>query len=236
MEIKVRSRETIKPSKPTPQQHKTFKLSCFDLLHRNTYFPLILFYPKITNPNINVSSQLKQSLSETLTIFYPIAGRRNDAVSISCNDEGALYLEATANTSISEFLNPPRLESLNQLLPCEPYKLLRQEGEAVSSSSLPHLGVQVTSFECGGVAIGVCSLHALIDACSCGVMMRTWSAICRGEREEMAWPDYESALALFPPRDFCGMRAGLLSAASNMEAKCTIRRFFKSFLSIIRFY
>ncbi|KAF7820143.1 vinorine synthase-like [Senna tora] len=231
MEIKVISKESIKPSEPTPEHHKTFKLSSFDLLHRNTYFPLILFYPQIPNPNTNVASQLKKSLSEILTIFYPLAGRRNDAVSVSCNDEGAPFLEATANASISEFLNPPRLESLNRLLPIEPYRLLIEEGGSEgevatsSSSSLPNVAVQVTRFSCGGVAIGVCNLHTVMDACSCGVMMKAWSAICREEREEMAWPDFENAFALFPPRDFSGMRAGLLGSKIELETNCRIQRF-----------
>ncbi|XP_054823693.1 stemmadenine O-acetyltransferase-like [Prosopis cineraria] len=214
MEIKVISRETIKPSKPTPQENKMFKLSSFDVLYPNTYFPLILFYPQFPNPN-----NLKHSLSETLTIFYPLAGRRHDVVSVACNDEGALYYEATVNTSMSDFLDPPKLESLDQLLPCQPC-MIHPQGE-----SLPQLQVQVNTFECGGVAIGMCNLHTIMDASSCRVLARTWSAICRNKREEIEWPDFDSAFALFPPRDISAIRAGLISSPAKVEVTTTIRRF-----------
>ncbi|KAI9124737.1 hypothetical protein K1719_004659 [Acacia pycnantha] len=218
MEIKVISREMVKPSKPTSPENKIFKLCVFDILQRNTYFPVILFYPTSTNPN----NSLKQSLSETLTIFNPLAGRRKDLVSVGCNDEGALYYEATVNTTISDFLSQPKLESLNQLLPCEPNKIL-PPGE---SPSLPHLMVQVNTFECGGAAIGVCSLHTIMDGNSCAVFLRTWSAICRDQRGDTALPDFNSAFTLFPPIDFSRLRGGIgTSSRKGIEASCTIRRF-----------
>ncbi|KAK4279667.1 hypothetical protein QN277_011408 [Acacia crassicarpa] len=136
MEIKVTCSEIIKPSKPTSPENKTHNLSIFDVFQRNFYFPVILFYPTFTNPNNN----LTHSLSEALNIFYPLAGRRNDLVSVSCNDEGALYNEATVNTTISDFLNPPNLESLNKLLPCEPHhKIIHSPPKEEESKSLPHL-------------------------------------------------------------------------------------------------
>ncbi|QCD94260.1 shikimate O-hydroxycinnamoyltransferase [Vigna unguiculata] len=121
MEINITSREAIKPSVPTSAECKTLKLYLLDGFQHNTYFPLILFYSKTTNLQgfSDVSTQLKKSLSEALTIFYPLAGRRRDYVSIDCNDEGAIFMEASVNTTMELFLKPPKLELLNQLLPCE---------------------------------------------------------------------------------------------------------------------
>ncbi|KAL2335044.1 hypothetical protein Fmac_016257 [Flemingia macrophylla] len=168
-----------------------------------------------------VSTQLKKSLSEALTIFYPLGGRRGDYFSIDCNDEGAIYMEASVNMSMEEFLNPPQLEFLNQLLPCEPNKCHPYQ------EVLPQLLVQVNLFQCGGIAIGLCNLHTLLDAYSCSLFLKTWFAICKGSKEEISWPDFFSTSYFFPPRNTLGVRAGMLNINkdSNVEAKCTTRRF-----------
>ncbi|GAU50831.1 hypothetical protein TSUD_410920 [Trifolium subterraneum] len=49
-----------------------------------------------------------------------------------------------------EFLNPPKLEFLNKLLPCE-HSEMHQTGE-----DLPQVLVQVNMFNCGGIAIERC--------------------------------------------------------------------------------
>ena len=223
MEINITSRETIKPSLPTPNERKTHKLCLFDVFQLNTYFPLILFYHKTndTQGSSHVSAQLKKSLSEALTIFYPLAGRRSDPFSINCNDEGAIYMEASVNINMEEFLKSPKLELLNQLLPCEPNKTHPHQ------EVLPQLVIQVNVFKCGGIAIGLCNLHTLLDACSCSAFLRTWSSICKGSREDISWPDFSSAPSLFPPRNTLGVRAGVLNIGrgSNIEAMCTTRRF-----------
>ncbi|WVZ15131.1 hypothetical protein V8G54_012697 [Vigna mungo] len=109
MEINITSRETIKPSLPTSAECKILKLCLFDVFQLNTYFPLILFYKKTIKLEgfSDVSTQLKKSLSEALTIFYPLAGRRCDYFSIDCNDEGAIFMEASCH---------PHEEVLPQLL------------------------------------------------------------------------------------------------------------------------
>ncbi|RDX72433.1 Vinorine synthase, partial [Mucuna pruriens] len=122
---------------------------------------------------------------------------------------------------MEEFLNPPKLEFLNQLLPCEPNKCHPHQ------EVLPQLLVQVNLFQCGGIAIGLCNLHILLDAYSCSAFLKTWSSICKGSKEEISWPDFFSASSSFPPRNTFGVRAGMLNINkdSNVEAKCTTRRF-----------
>lgn len=224
MEINIKSRETIKPSLPTPSERKTHKLCLFDVFQLNTYFPIILFYRKTNDMQeiSHISAQLKKSLSEALTIFYPLAGRRNDFFNINCNDEGAIYMEASVNFNMEEFLKPPKLELLNKLLPCEPNKTHPHQ------QVLPQLLVQVNIFKCGGIAIGLCNLHTILDACSCSAFLKTWSTICKGSsRDKISWPDFSSAASFFPPRNTCGVRAGVLNinSGSSIETKCTTRRF-----------
>jgi len=218
MEINITSRETIKPSQPTSAECKTLKLSLIDGFQLNTYFPLILYYSKTTSLQgfSDVSTQLKKSLSEALTIFYPLAGRRRDYVSIDCNDEGAIFMEASVNTTMELFLKPPNLELLNQLLPCEPDKCHPHE------EVLPQLLVQVNKFQCGGIAIGLCNLHILLDAYSYSAFLKTWFAICRGSKGEISWPDFSSAASAFPQRDITGIRGCTFNL---IEENCSTRRF-----------
>ena len=79
--------------------------------------PRIFFYPAEADQehghvNINEerSKQLPQSLSEVLTLFYPLAGRYiKDDASIHFNIvKGAEYLEVHVNRSLSELLERVR--------------------------------------------------------------------------------------------------------------------------------
>ncbi|KAJ1403601.1 Transferase [Sesbania bispinosa] len=169
----------------------------------------------------DISTQLQKSLSEALTIFYPLGGRRSDSFSINCNDEGAIYIEASVNINMDKFLKPPKIELINKLLPCEPNK------KHPYQQVLPQLQVQVNIFNCGGIAIGLCNLHTILDALSCSAFLKTWSSICNGSRDGISWPDFSSASSLFPPRNTFGVRAGVLNIdkSSEIEVQCTTRRF-----------
>jgi shikimate O-hydroxycinnamoyltransferase len=223
MEINITSIETIKPSSPTIEEHKTYKLCLFDVFQLNTYFPLILFYHKTNEMQKipNVSTQLKNSLSKALTIFYPLCGRRSDIFSIDCNDEGAIYMEASINMEMEEFLSPPKLQLINKLLPCEPNKTQPY------NEILPQILVQVNIFKCGGIAIGLCNLHTILDAYSCSLFLKTWSSICKGSNDEICEPNFSIASLTFPPRNTFGVRAGVMNINKGLEieVKCSTRRF-----------
>ena len=62
---------------------------------------------------------LKKSLSEILTLYYPLAGKIKDDLCIDCNDDGAYFVEAQVNVCLSEFLSQPDLLILHKFLPCE---------------------------------------------------------------------------------------------------------------------
>ncbi|KHN10484.1 Vinorine synthase [Glycine soja] len=125
---------------------------------------------------------------------------------ITCNDEGALYLEAKLNLNMVEFLTPPKLKFLNKLLPCEPNKMHSYR------ETLPQVLVQVNIFNCGGRAIGTCSLHTLLQA------------ICRDSREEVAFPDLTFASSYFSPLNDLSLH--------DHKKMCTTTRFMFGFESI----
>ncbi|XP_004496315.1 limonoid 21-O-acetyltransferse-like [Cicer arietinum] len=225
MDITIISKETIKPSLPTPNEHKFFKLCLFDQLQLITYLPMVLFYPKKEGHSeiSHIITQLKKSLSETLTIFYPVAGRRKDHTFITCNDEGAVFLEAKVNHTMVEFLTPPKLEYLNKLLPCEPNKMHSYDED------LPQVLVQVNIFNCGGIAIGTCNLHTLLDGCSGSLFQTTWTAICRGCNDDLPRPDLFSASSFFPPLNNLNLHDHVGKKKNNEvldgQKKCSTRRF-----------
>ena len=117
------SKEQVKPSSPTPSHLRTFKLSLSDQLIPAPYAPIILFFPINDCSNLsNIPKRLellKKSLSETLTLYYPLAGKIKDDLCIDCNDEGAYFVDAQVNVCLSEFLSQPDLQLLHKFLPCE---------------------------------------------------------------------------------------------------------------------
>ncbi|KAJ4723783.1 vinorine synthase-like [Melia azedarach] len=156
MEVEIISKEFIKPSSPTPHHLKYHKLSFFDISASVApYIPLVLYYP--INRDTNFSSHnihhdvskrlhiLRQSLSETLSRFYPLAGRTKDNYFIDCNDEGVYFAEAKVKSPLNEFLKHPNLSLIYNFLPDES-KMRPIPGNCVA-------GVQATTFSCGGIGL-----------------------------------------------------------------------------------
>ncbi|KAF8378155.1 hypothetical protein HHK36_029492 [Tetracentron sinense] len=199
MKVEVISRETIIPSSPTPLHLSNFQLSFLDQIAPPVYVPILLFYPfDDSNTNAEKSNLLKKSLPQTLTHFYPLAGRVKDNRFVDCTDEGVDYIVAQVNGQLSEVLRQPNADGLKQFLPCEPC------GTWVGSGTEVLLAIQVNFFDCGGMAMGVCISHKLADASSLANFVSSWSKIARGSSEFME-PRFELA-PLFPWRDLSGFK------------------------------
>ncbi|KAK9108378.1 hypothetical protein Syun_024389 [Stephania yunnanensis] len=199
MEVEIITRDTIKPSSPTPSHLKTYNLSYFDQLTPQIFVPILLYY-NYTKSTTSTSSStcLKESLSKCLTKFYPLAGRLKDGIFVDCNDAGVDYLEAKVkNCSLLDVVANPKIDSLKQLLPVEPQTL-----ESESGSESPLLVVQVNQFQCGGLVIGMWILHKVADASSLSSFINGWSSTNRGDNVAVA-PHFELA-TLFPGRKIEG--------------------------------
>ncbi|KAJ4715327.1 vinorine synthase-like [Melia azedarach] len=206
MDVEIISREHIKPSSPTPVHLKTHKLCLLDQFTNHTYARRVLYCP--LTQDLNLSSTLldidhvvaerlqllKQSLSETLTLFYPLAGKMTDNFSVNCNDEGIPFVEARAKGSLNEFLKQPNLSLISRFVPEQSRKRIGEiAGEYVAK-------VQVTSFTCGGLAISACTSHMFGDGTTFSMFLKNWAAIARKNYEEAISPVF-SASSLFPPTD-----------------------------------
>lgn len=219
MEVKVEifSKELIKPSCSTPYDLRNLELSMLDRRVPPIYVPILLFYTgsDIEDDYASISSRLKNSLSQTLTHFYPLAGRmRSEQASVDCNDEGALFLEAKVpNVDLSAILTNP-VNNLLQLFPFNPFE---------SSSETVITGVQVNVFGCGGIGIGLCISHKVVDGTAVDFFLKAWSVAARGvdrHHHQFQPPLLDSAL-LFPPK---GMNM-LMSGSSISKDKISTKRF-----------
>lgn len=181
MEVEIVFKGSVKPYSPTPSHLRTHKLSLLDQLIPSPYAPIILFY---LGSDVDVPTNMesmKKSLSESLTRFYPLAGRIRDDLSADCNDEGARYVEAQVHASLGEFLTKPDLMLLHRFLPCE---LVSKESDMAGA----HVSnIQVNVFDCGGIAVGVCISHKVLDGAALSTFLRVWTSAARGHcREETA--------------------------------------------------
>ncbi|KAM6589522.1 hypothetical protein CsatA_012127 [Cannabis sativa] len=191
-EVEQISTETVKPSSPTPHHLRHYQLSFLDQLCPNTYNPLVFYYQlKDDNNDITeISNKIKTSLSEVLTLYYPLAGRVVSDRFVDCNDEGVSYSVARVTTPsrLSDALKNPNPNEICKLLPFELFPITEFA-----------LGVQLNIFGCGGIAIALCITHKLADALSCIVFAKIWVTLARGEADRVPRPEF-SASTLFPPK------------------------------------
>lgn len=189
--VEVISKETIKPSTPTPDHCTTFPLSFLDQEASPIHVSLLLFYP---DHSVTQSDLLKKSLSQSLTHFYPLAGRLNDTMElVNCNDEGVNFFEAqVCGAEIEQVLSDPVAKKLEKLLPRDNFFGL---GPKVL------LSIQMNMFHCGGMAIGVCISHKVADMASLSLFLASWTAVARGNTPQIVFPEFDMS-SLFPPKQY----------------------------------
>ncbi|PSS13642.1 Vinorine synthase [Actinidia chinensis var. chinensis] len=209
VQVEVIHRDHIKPSSPTPPHLQHYQLSFLDQINPPVFMPIILFYPNDVDSclhNAQKSAHLKNSLSECLTIFYPLAGRVVNNNFVDCSDVGVPYVEARAHCQLSEVVADLVPKELNKFLPCE----------LDDVRDLPAL-VQVTFFECGGVAVAVNISHKVADAMSLFTFVNGWAATARGETD-VPPPEFKAA-EFFPPMDTTGFRSSTGMVKDNIVTK-----------------
>ncbi|CAL1385414.1 unnamed protein product [Linum trigynum] len=184
----------VRPSTRTPDHLRNHSLSFFDQMAPPFYVPLLYLYPNHDDNNHdlveNRAPLLKSSLSKALSTYYPLAG---NPLTVQCNDEGALFLQARMMSSplASIVDDEARL------------RLLFPDDLAFRSTTLSTpLVVQITGFECGGMALAVCASHKVLDMSSFCSFVNHWAAASStvGDRIEHIHVRFDLA-ALFPPVD-----------------------------------
>ncbi|KAL5751642.1 hypothetical protein ACOSQ2_022149 [Xanthoceras sorbifolium] len=220
MEVHVMSREIIKPSSTTPNHLRTYKLSRLDQINIDNFISIIFFYQEAPK---NSDDRLKKSLSDTLTHYYPLAGRVKDHLSVDCDDNGVSYVEARVAGDMSNVFKQPEIDPEEQLIPCNQQEMLKDQSI---------LSVQVTHFGCGGVAICLLFRHVIVDASSAANFIKTWAAIanCGGNDDDVVIIKdvVFDCTSIFPPQVHSGLsttsggdgaRAILLSSSETIKKR-----------------
>lgn len=177
------SQTTIRPALATPHALKTYNLSPIDVYTPTTYIPLVLFFPSSSafDPSLvnktNHIERLKHSLAQTLTTYYPFAGRMSSSGShICCNDHGAQFLEAQVNCSMSEIME----NQVNYNNKDDSFGFLFPPGtvwDELNNNSSPLMVIQLNHFDCGGIAMAVSITHKITDGCGLCTFLEHWAAV-----------------------------------------------------------
>ncbi|CAO2829196.1 unnamed protein product [Amaranthus hypochondriacus] len=202
MSIKVKESTMIFASKETPRVN--LWLSKLDMTIRTPYSHtnvLYVYHPQPQNkssPNFFDTKILKESLSQTLTKFYPTAGRlifndKNGRYEIDCNTQGALFVEAETISPLSDFGDYYKQD-------CELRKMVFAKCDySLGLSMFPLMMVQLTRFGCGSVCIGFSQHHHVADGASHLLFNNSWARLAKG-LELLAEPVHDRA-KYFGPRD-----------------------------------
>ncbi|XP_049352313.1 acetyl-CoA-benzylalcohol acetyltransferase-like [Solanum verrucosum] len=214
-------RKMLKPSTPTPNHLRTLKLSFFDQLAFPVYVPVLFYYL----PSVKIScDKLQKSLAETLTKFYPLAGRfseDDDELSIHCNDEGVEYIESKVNMDLAEFLRTEHAPKID-LLP-----------EMDHRPSSPLLGIQVNLFNCGGLVIGTHISHKIADAFTLATFVKESAhTSLTGTLKAGSLPSFGNLSSLFPTRVLSGTTQFPSYIINTTRPKIVTRRFIFDALAI----
>ncbi|KAF8019581.1 hypothetical protein BT93_G0310 [Corymbia citriodora subsp. variegata] len=187
MKIEVQNKKLIKPSAPTSNHSQMLNISGIDELQHTLYSGFLLFYRADgRNQEDDIFKRLRlleESLSKTLTIFYPLAGRYvEEGLYIDCNDQGVEFVHAKVDGRLDQLLR-------GEFDP----DLLGRMGVAGN----PLVVIQVNVFECGGLVISLRCFHKVSDLSALATFMKSWVTVCRSGTHELASPYFELS-TLFP--------------------------------------
>ncbi|KAK7290656.1 hypothetical protein RIF29_05229 [Crotalaria pallida] len=182
--VSVQTSYNVIPSEPTPTETL---FSLCEQVKLRTHAPLLFVYKPLLHNKFESSSSsstfnltvqnLKNSLSQVLTIYYPLAGRlslinERGQWEIHCNAKGAKFLGAYCEKSLDDLHDFVPTQLVSHLIPSIDYDVPIEE--------IPMLAVQLTRFTCGGYALGVALCRAAIDGSSTVRFMNMWAKLARG--------------------------------------------------------
>ncbi|XAR70002.1 Omega-hydroxypalmitate O-feruloyl transferase [Bertholletia excelsa] len=139
---------------------------------------LVFFYKPssdiLTVSDDAVFSGLKNGLEETLSAWYPAAGRlTKDSIdgklNLWCNNGGALVVEAVSQVEMSELGDLSQYEEFYESLVFKPVV----NGDM---SEMPLVVAQVTRFRCGGYSLGIGTSHSLFDGPATYEFLCAWAS------------------------------------------------------------
>ncbi|KAL6003283.1 hypothetical protein ACLOJK_023506 [Asimina triloba] len=177
--VEVKEVMLVTPSVPTPSH--ILPLSALDsqLFLRFTIEYLLIYQPCPDQDRAALLRRIKAALARALIPYYPLAGRvrqREDGLGLEvvCQAQGAVFIEAESNATVTEFEQAPRR--------CKQWrKLLAVHVEDVVAGS-PPLVMQLTWLADGAAAVGVGLSHCICDGIGSGEFLNSWAELATGQR------------------------------------------------------
>ncbi|KAK6156638.1 hypothetical protein DH2020_010886 [Rehmannia glutinosa] len=175
--VTLKATHIVRPAEPTPNE--IMYLNSCDQIKDITHTPTIYFYKH--SPALDAGDalpRLKESLSKALVLFHPLAGRLNWAaeggsrVELHCNGKGVPIFEAETEAAVEDFGDFTPTPAIQDLIPSVDYTTPIDE--------IPLVIVQLTSFKCGGVSIGLGISHVMADGPSALHFVDEWTKFARG--------------------------------------------------------
>ncbi|RCV43451.1 hypothetical protein SETIT_9G295200v2 [Setaria italica] len=137
-----------------------------------------------TSSSDNAASLMRESLSRVLPSYYPFQGalavRPDGRLAVRNDRRGVPFVEAAADGELREVTDgdvsaPGAAEALANLV-----YTVRTGGEDATEEASSLLTVQVTTFKCGGLVLGLAMNHCLADGQSAAEFLRSWAEVARG--------------------------------------------------------
>ncbi|KAF4375622.1 hypothetical protein CsatB_030235 [Cannabis sativa] len=182
--------ELVKPSIPTPSEVLSFSTIDNDV-NMETISPTIFVCQSIitTNNNNNNAEEdpaklIKQTLSEVLVHYYPLAGRlkrhtHDGRLRLTCNTNGVPFLEATADCTLSSL---SYLDDLNFEIAKEFVSTSTPADFIDEKTGYAPLIMQVTKFSCGGFTIGFGLSHSVSDGFGAAQFFQAIAEVSKGKK------------------------------------------------------
>lgn len=185
----------IVPNTPTPN-HSLYLSNLDDQKFLRFSIKYLYLYKKAVSLDI-----LKQSLSQVLVDYYPLAGRlrtccsrlEDQKLEIDCNGEGAVFANAFMDITCDEFLEVSRK-------PNRSWRKLLYRVEALSFLDIPPLVVQVTNLRCGGMILCTAINHCICDGIGTSQFLHAWAHVITKPTHDLPILPFHSRHVL-KPRD-----------------------------------
>nr|Q9ZTK5.1 RecName: Full=Deacetylvindoline O-acetyltransferase; AltName: Full=Acetyl-coenzyme A:deacetylvindoline 4-O-acetyltransferase [Catharanthus roseus]AAC99311.1 deacetylvindoline 4-O-acetyltransferase [Catharanthus roseus] len=168
VETETLSKTLIKPSSPTPQSLSRYNLSYNDQNIYQTCVSVGFFYENPDGIEIStIREQLQNSLSKTLVSYYPFAGKvvKNDY--IHCNDDGIEFVEVRIRCRMNDILKYELRSYARDLVLPKRVTVGSEDTTAI---------VQLSHFDCGGLAVAFGISHKVADGGTIASFMKDWAA------------------------------------------------------------
>ena len=137
-----------------------------DILVKELPISVVFFYRKSFHYDA-----LMNSLKEVLSDFPVFAGRLknvNNNLCIHCNNKGVLFSVRKEDCTLDHFLDKlPTIQTKRLVDTIDPKKAISNQNALMT--------IKLTSFICGGMALGVCWHHSIGDMHTFMYFMKAWS-------------------------------------------------------------